>query len=61
MIGSKKKIAAMKHEFIEKGYATIEQWNNIYAPIGIEIGSQTVEEIAVSIAAQLVQVRNSKK
>ncbi len=58
MIGSRRKVAAMKHEFIEKGYATTEQWNNIYAPIGIEIGSQTVEEIAVSIAAQLIKVRS---
>ena len=58
MIGSRRKVAAMKNEFIEKGYATIEQWNKIYAPVGIDIGSQTVEEIAVSIAAQIVKVRS---
>ncbi|HUX95434.1 MAG TPA: XdhC/CoxI family protein [Bacteroidales bacterium] len=60
MIGSKRKVATMKHEFLEKGYATIEQWEKIYTPIGIEIGSQTVEEIAVSIAAQLVKVRSER-
>ena len=48
----------MKSEFIEKGWATEDQWNSIYAPVGLDINSKTVEEIAVSIAAQLVMVRN---
>ena len=61
MIGSRKKIAAMKAHFIEQGWATKEQWDSIYAPVGIDIKSQSVEEIAVSIAAQLVLVRNSRK
>jgi xanthine dehydrogenase accessory factor len=61
MIGSRKKIAAMKTHFIEQKWATKEQWDLIYAPVGIDIKSQTVEEIAVSIAAQLVLVRNSRK
>ncbi len=61
MIGSKKKILAMRNHFIDNGWATSEQWDKIYAPVGIDIKSQTVEEIAVSIAAQLVQVRNSRK
>jgi xanthine dehydrogenase accessory factor len=61
MIGSRKKISAMRDDFIEKGWATTKQWDDIYAPVGIEIQSHTVEEIAVSIAAQLVLVRNSKR
>ena len=61
MIGSVRKVETMKQEFISLGYATKEQWEKIYTPIGIEIGSQTVEEIAVSIAAQLVQVRNGRQ
>lgn len=60
MIGSKKKIATMRMNFIENGWATGKQWDQIYAPVGLDIKSQTVEEIAVSIAAQLVLVRNSK-
>lgn len=60
MIGSKTKVALMKGEFIEKHLATSEQWNSLYAPIGIDISSRTVEEIAVSIAAQLIQVRSRK-
>ncbi len=61
MIGSRKKIAEMRKQFIDNGWATDSQWNTIYAPVGIEIKSQTVEEIAVSIAAQLVMVKNSRK
>jgi xanthine dehydrogenase accessory factor len=61
MIGSKKKIATMRMNFIENEWATGKQWDKIHAPVGLEIKSQTVEEIAVSIAAQLILVRNNKK
>lgn len=61
MIGSKTKIAAMKSDFISNGLATAEQWVKVYTPIGIDIKSQTVEEIAISIAAQLVLIRNLRK
>ncbi len=58
MIGSRKKITQVRESFINNGWATNEEWNRVYTPIGLEIGSKTVEEIAVSIAAQLIQVRN---
>lgn len=58
MIGSKTKIAKMHEEFIAHNWASEEQWKKIYAPVGLEIGSKTVEEIAISIAAELVQVRS---
>jgi xanthine dehydrogenase accessory factor len=61
MIGSKNKVALMRREFIENGRATQEQWDKIFAPVGVDINSKTVEEIAVSIAAQLVQVKNKNK
>jgi xanthine dehydrogenase accessory factor len=60
MIGSSHKIGIMRKQFIEEQWATPEQWDSIYAPIGLDIGSKTVEEIAVSIAAQLVEVRNKQ-
>ena len=60
MIGSRNKIAAMRTSFINKGWATPGQWDNIHTPIGVDIKSRTVEEIAVSIAAELVLVRNTK-
>jgi len=58
MIGSKKKISKMHRYFVESGWATEEQWSAVHAPVGIDINSKTVEEIAVSIAAQLILVRN---
>ncbi len=60
MIGSRGKVAQMRREFLANGWATEEQWAMIDAPVGLEINSETVEEIAISIAAQLVLVRNSK-
>jgi xanthine dehydrogenase accessory factor len=60
MIGSRKKIALMRETFIDKGWAAPEQWEKIHSPIGIDIHSRTVQEIAVSIAAQLIQVRNQR-
>jgi xanthine dehydrogenase accessory factor len=61
MIGSVNKIAAMRVNFIENGWATAKQWDTVHAPVGLDIKSRTVEEIAISIAAQLVLVRNSKR
>jgi xanthine dehydrogenase accessory factor len=61
MMGSKVKVAKIHEEFINKGWATEEQWKKICTPIGIDIGSQTVEEIAVSIAAQLIDRRGNRQ
>ena len=59
MVGSTVKVAKIHSEFIDKKWTTEEQWQKICTPIGLEIGSKTIEEIAVSIAAQLVQARHS--
>jgi xanthine dehydrogenase accessory factor len=59
MIGSAKKVAEMRRKFIGEGWSSPQQWKDIHAPVGLKINSQSVQEIAVSIAAQLVQVRNS--
>lgn len=61
MIGSTHKVGIMKNQFLDKGWATPEQWSAIHTPIGLPIGSKTVQEIAISIAAQLVEVRNRKE
>lgn len=58
MIGSRKKTVLMREQFLNNGWATKEQWEKVHAPIGLNINSETVEEIAVSIAAQLIQVRH---
>jgi xanthine dehydrogenase accessory factor len=61
MIGSRRKIQAIRNEFIENGWATREQWESVYTPIGLEINSQTIEEIAVSIIAQVIKVKNDSR
>jgi len=61
MIGSRSKIAKMREEFLSKKWATETEWQKIYSPVGLDIGSKTVEEIAMSIAAQLVLVRSRNR
>ncbi len=58
MIGSIRKIKLMRKKFLEEGWATSRQFDRVCAPIGIDIQSKTVEEIAISIVAQLVLVRS---
>jgi len=61
MIGSRHKVGVLKKQFLVEGWASPEQWSAVYTPIGLPIGSKTVQEIAISIAAQLVEVRSRKK
>jgi xanthine dehydrogenase accessory factor len=56
MIGSKKKIWTLYKNLMEKGI-TKETLDHVHAPIGIDINSETPEEIAVSIVAELIKVR----
>ncbi len=57
MIGSARKVDLVKRRFLERGWGTAAEWARVHTPIGLPIGSKTVEEIAVSIAAELVLVR----
>jgi len=56
MIGSKKKIRTLYQNLVEKGIAK-DALDRVHAPIGIDINSETPEEIAVSIVAELIKVR----
>jgi xanthine dehydrogenase accessory factor len=56
MIGSKKKIHTLYQNLMKKGMSR-ETLNRVHAPIGIDINSETPEEIAVSIVAELIKVR----
>jgi len=56
MIGSKKKIRTLYDNLMKKGM-TKEILDRVHAPIGIDINSETPEEIAVSIVAELIKVR----
>ncbi len=56
MIGSKKKIRTLYQSLMKKGIAK-ETLGRVHAPIGIDINSETPEEIGVSIVAELIKVR----
>lgn len=56
LVGSRRKILILVRKLLEQGYRT-EAFQNLYAPIGLEIGSETPEEIAVSVAAELIAIR----
>jgi len=56
MIGSRKKNATIFQQLTEKGIFQ-EELNKVHAPIGIDIKAQTPEEIAISIIAEIIQVR----
>ena len=58
MIGSRSKVAFTRKRLLEDGF-TEEVLSEIHAPIGLDIGAQTPEEIAVSITAELIQERVS--
>lgn len=56
MIGSRRKNAMLFEQLLSEG-ATQEELDAVYAPIGLDISSETPEEIAVSIAAEMIRVR----
>jgi len=56
MIGSKKKIRTLYQNLMEKGVPK-EALDRVHAPIGLDIHSETPEEIGVSIIAELIKAR----
>jgi len=56
LLGSRRKIGLF-FETLEKEGVNPHSFERVYAPVGLEIGSETPEEISVSIAAELVAVR----
>ncbi len=57
MIGSKTKASATFAKLKEKGF-TAEELSKCHSPVGLPIGSNTPYEIAVSIMAELISLRN---
>jgi xanthine dehydrogenase accessory factor len=60
MIGSSRKKRLIFSQFIEENIASEEQLACVACPVGIDINSHTVPEIAISIMAQFVQKRAEK-
>ena len=59
MIGSRRKVLTTYKHLMERGISA-ERLKHVHAPIGIEIGATTAEEIGVSIVAQLIAVRRGE-
>lgn len=58
MIGSKRKTIAVVKELEKEGIAR-EAFEQVYAPMGLDIGAITPEEIAVSVVAEMVAMRRA--
>jgi xanthine dehydrogenase accessory factor len=58
VIGSRGKVARFEKRLAARGLVTPERWSRLRAPIGLDIAAETPEEIAVSIVAELVAVKN---
>ncbi len=59
MIGSRRKIALMWKELEAEGIPK-DLLDRVHAPIGLDIGADNPEEIAVSIVAELINIRRSR-
>ena len=60
MIGSRKRVKLVKETIIANG-GNPDVIEGIYSPIGLDIGAETPEEIAVAIMAEIIEVKNRKK
>jgi xanthine/CO dehydrogenase XdhC/CoxF family maturation factor len=61
ILGPKKKLDRMLDELRNEGMQlSKEQLNTIYGPVGLEIGAETAEEIALSIIAEIKAVLSGK-
>jgi xanthine dehydrogenase accessory factor len=60
LIGSRAKVARLYEQVMAEGTIAPERLERIHAPIGLDIGAVTPQEIAVSITAELIAVRRGK-
>lgn len=56
MIGSRRRVRATFHQLLEEGFRR-ESLSRIRAPVGLDLGAETPEEIAVAVAAEWVALR----
>ncbi|MBQ9394831.1 MAG: XdhC family protein [Proteobacteria bacterium] len=59
LIGSSKKLATVFRHLLDDGFSR-EQLEFVHAPIGIDHGGQSANEIAISIATEIISVRYGK-
>ena len=58
-MASAKRFAQIRESLLARG-ASAEALDRIQSPAGLDIGARTPEEIAVSVLAEIVQVRRSR-
>lgn len=59
MMGSRKRVGIVKEQLIKEGVSR-EVLDKVHTPIGLPIGAKTPEEIAVSILAEIIEVKNKE-
>lgn len=59
MMGSRRRAALVRQQLTQAG-ADPARIEALYAPIGLSIGAQTAQEIALSILAQIVEIKNAR-
>jgi len=60
LIGSRAKVKRLYDMVVEEATVPVERLEQIHAPIGLDIGAVTPQEIAVSIVAELIAVRRGR-
>jgi xanthine dehydrogenase accessory factor len=60
MIGSKRKVEITKKMFLSTQLFSEREFAEIDTPMGININAESPEEIAISIMAKLIEVKNNK-
>ncbi len=60
MIASRRRVALVFKQLLKEGL-TEEELARVYSPVGLDIGAETPEEIAVSILAEIIRIRRLGK
>jgi len=56
MVASRRRVALVFNHLLKEGF-TEEQLQRVYSPVGLDIGAETPEEIAVSILGEIIKIR----
>ena len=60
MMGSKKKVTDIRNRILGEGLISENKLNNVKMPIGFNLNTITPKEIAISVVAEIIDVKNSK-
>jgi xanthine dehydrogenase accessory factor len=56
MVASRRRVTLVFNQLLKEGF-TEEQLQRVYSPVGLDIGAETPEEIAVSILGEIIKIR----